>query len=97
MFTMALSGDILKYLQEKKEMKVEDIAKAMGTTSEHIQKIINKETRFTSSDIKAYLKNTNTQLWEFSCDGDLLRHFPDKIKKNILLCHEISKHIKKKR
>ena len=54
-----ISVDIVKYLQKKKELSIDDIAKAMSTSPAHIQKILNKKSFLKSENINFYLKNKN--------------------------------------
>jgi plasmid maintenance system antidote protein VapI len=92
---MALSVDVIKYLQEKKEMTVDDIAKAMSTTSEHIQDVIINKRSLGKDNLKSYLENTDEKFWKMACDGDLLKHLPEDLKSKVLLCKEIDDSISK--
>jgi len=97
MLSQGLSTDIIKYLQEKKGMSIDDIAKTMDSTNEHIQKIINKKTLLTAKNLKSYFNNTNTLFWELATEANLLEYLPLKIKKNVILCQQISQSIEKKK
>lgn len=92
-----LSTDIIKYLQEKKGMSIDDIAEAMESTDEHIQQIIKKKANLTANDLKSYLNNTHTPFWKFATEGNLLEQLPPKIKNNVIICQQLSKSIKKKK
>jgi len=76
-------------------MSIDDIAKVMNSTNEHIQKIINKKAFLKSENLQSYFKNTNTLFWELAVEADLLQYLPPKIKKNVLLCQHLSQSIKK--
>lgn len=95
MISREITIDILQYLQDKKELTTNDIAKSMETSSEHIQNIIDKKELFKEEDIQAYLKTTNISLWEFAYKAIIMDHLSDKSRKRILLCKELSKRIKK--
>ena len=92
-----ISVDIIKYLQEKKEMSIDEIAKSMDSTEKHIQNIINKKSTLTPDELRSYFNSTNSQFWELAYEGNLLKYLPEKIKRNVLLCHQIFDHIEKKR
>ncbi len=96
MFSKEISTNIMQYLQEKEELSVDSIAEAMNISSDQVQKIINKKSCLTVENVLTYLKNTNTKLWKFSIETNLIEHLPKKIKKRMLICKEISDHIKKK-
>ena len=97
MLPQEISIDIIEYLQKKKGMSIDDIAKTMGSTDKHIQKIINKKTFLTAENLESYLNNTNTSFWELAIESNLLQYLPSKIKKNVILCQQISQTIKKKK
>ena len=92
-----VSGDIVKYLQNKKGQSISDIAKSMDTSPSHIQNVINKKENLRSNDINAYLKNNNIHLWQFAIKAIKIEHLSPKAKKKVLLCKELSEHIKKKK
>ena len=95
MLSIKISTDIIKYLQSQKEMSVDDIAKAMDSTDKHIQKIINRKETLTAEDVKSYLRNTKSAFWELACKADILDQLPEKIRKKVELCQQLSQHIKK--
>jgi len=88
--------DIVKYLQEDQKLSVEEIAASMNTTVSHVEKVVNKKEQFTPEDINAYLKSSELHFWEFILKAVPLSHITEKIKKRILLCKEMSDHLKKK-
>jgi len=92
-----MSTDILKYLQKKRGMSTDEIAKAMDSSPEHIQKIIDKKSLITANNLSSYLKNTGTRFWEIAVDAELLKYLPQKTKQNVLLCQEIAQHLKKRK
>ena len=87
--------DIIEYLTNKKGMSVEDIAKAMSVDTDHIKQVKNKKKNFTPDDINSYLKSQNQRFWEFAIEVIPLEHLSDDSRKRILLCKELSDHIKK--
>jgi Mn-dependent DtxR family transcriptional regulator len=91
-----ISTDIMKYLQENKEMSIEDIAKAMSASPNHIQEVINKKAYLKSEDIDSYTKNQGIRFWEFAIEAIPMGHLSEKTKNKVLLCQQISSHIKKK-
>ena len=95
MLPLNMSVDIVKYLIEKKEMSVDDIAKAMDSTDKHIKKIISKKETLTAEDLKSYLKNTESAFWELSYESGILDQLPKKTSKKIMICQQLSQHIKK--
>jgi len=97
MISKNMSVDILKCLQEKRGMSIDEIAKAMDSQPEHIQEIIDKKSSITANDLSSYLKNTETRFWEIAVEGDLLKYLPQKTKKNVLICQEIAQHLKKRK
>ena len=97
MISKNMSVDIVKYLQKKKEMSIDEIATAMESAPEHIQEIVDKKSSITANDLSSYLKNTETRFWEIAVDAELLKYLPQKTKKNVLLCQEISQHIKNRK
>jgi hypothetical protein len=89
--------DIAIYLQKEKNLSVEAIAASMDTTLEHVEKVISKKEQFTPEDINTYLKTSELHFWEFILEAVPLNHLTEKIKKRILLCKEMSDHLKKKK
>ena len=89
--------DIVKYLQEDQNLSVSDIATSMSTTVSHVEKVISKKEQFTPEDVNEYIKFSNIHLWEFTLKAIPLNHLTEKIKKRILLCKEVSDHLKKKK
>ncbi len=88
--------DIARYLQEDKKLSVDDIAKSMGTTADHIKNVISKKETFTAQDLKEYLESSKLHFWEFAIEAIPLNHLSEKAKGRVLLCQEISAHINKK-
>lgn len=88
--------DIVKYLQEDKKLSVDDIAKSMGTTVDHIENVISKKETFTANDLKEYLEFSKFHFWEFAIKAIPLNHLSEKAKNRVLLCQQISAHINKK-
>lgn len=86
----------MKYLQKEKELSVDEIAVSMGTTPDHIKDVIEKKQQFTAEDLNTYLKSSNLHFWEFATEAIPLNHLTEKARKRVLLCKEISFHIKKK-
>jgi len=89
--------DIAKYLQKDKELSVKEIAKSMGATTDHIEKVIDKKELFTAQDVEAYLKSSNLHFWEFAMAAIPMAHLPEKARNRVQLCKEISDHLKKKK
>ena len=92
-----VSIDIVKYLQREKKLSVSDIALSMNTTTDHIEKVINQKTQFTAEDIDSYLKSSNLHFWQFAIKAIPLNHLSARARDRILLCKELSEHIKKKK
>lgn len=90
-----ISTDIMKYLQGKKGMSIDDIAKAMSTSITHIQEVINKKDTLKSEDINVYLKNQKIRFWEFVKEAIPDDHLPPSLKKKLKICKELSDHLKK--
>ena len=90
-----ISVDIIRYLQEKKGLSIDDIAKSMSTSFTHIQEVINKKSNLRSENINFYLKNKNIKFWEFAIDAIPSDHISPKSKRKILICKKLSDHIKK--
>ncbi len=88
--------DIVKYLQEEQNLSVENIATSMNTTISHVEKVIDKKEQFTPEDINAHIESSKLHLWEFTLLAIPLNHLTEKTKNRILLCKEISDHLKKK-
>ena len=93
----AISVDIIEYLQNRKGQSVDDIARAMATTTDHIQNVINKKEPLQSEDVESYLKNSHFKFWEFVLEAIPLEHLPKKARSRIKLCKEINDYIKKKK
>ena len=89
--------DIANYLQKEQKLSVDEIAVSMETTPEHVKNIINKKEYFTPEDINTYLKFSGLHFWEFALASIPLNHLPEKIKKRVIICKEISDHLKKKK
>ena len=89
--------DIVKYLQEDQKLSVEDISTSMNTTVSHVKKVISKKEQFTPEDLNAYIKSSNIHFWEFAISAIPLKHLSEKTKSRVLLCKQLSDHIKKKK
>jgi len=89
--------DIENYLQKEKKLSVDEIAASMNTTPERVENIINKKDNFTSEDINSYLKFSGFHFWEFTLKAIPLNHLSEKTKKRVIICKEISDHLKKKK
>lgn len=90
-----ISTDIMQYLIEKKGQSVNDIAEFMSSSPEFVQFVIEKKLRLTSDHINNYLKKADLKFWEFAIEAIPMNHLPNKSRKKILLCKEISDHIDK--
>ncbi len=90
-----ISIDILKYLQEKKGLSVDDIAKAMSVTPIYIQEIIDKKSILQVENVNSYLKNQDIKFWEFVLEAIPMDHISSKTKKKIQICKELSEHLNK--
>ena len=88
--------DIVNYLQKEQNLSVKDIAASMETTVSHIEKVISKKELFTPEDIDAYIKFSGLYFWEFILEAIPFNHLSKKTKSRVLLCKEISDHLKKK-
>ena len=87
--------DIVKYLREDQKLSVKDISTSMNTTVSHVEKVISKREQFTPEDINEHIKSSKLHLWEFTLLAIPLNHLTEKTKNRILLCKEISDHLKK--
>jgi hypothetical protein len=96
MISKVVSMDIVKYLREDQKLSVSDVAASMNTTVSHIVNVINKKELFTPEDIDAYINSSGLHCWEFMIKAIPLNHLPEKTKKKLLLCKEISDHLNKK-
>ena len=96
MISKIISIDIVRYFQREKHLSVDKIAQSMDTSSEHIEDILESKQTFTSNNIDYYLKYSNLYFWEFAFAAIPLEHFPERVQSNIMLCKELSDHIKKK-
>jgi len=76
---------------------VVEIAAAMDTTTTHIDNVISNKEQFTSEDLNAYLKYSGLRFWEFAIRVIPLEHLTPKARDRVLLCKELSEHIKKKK
>jgi hypothetical protein len=92
-----ISIDIIHYLQSNKGLSIDDVAKATGTTSQHIQEILNEKSFFKEKQIDFYMKQIDIPLWEFLYEAVPMEHLPKKIKNKIKLCKEISEVLKKRK
>jgi hypothetical protein len=97
MISRVVSTDIVRYLQEEKKLSVAEIAAAMDTTVDHIEKVVKKKEPFTAEDFTAYLESSKLHFWEFAIEAIPLNHLPEKARRRVLLCKEISIHLKKKK
>lgn len=88
---------MLRYLQESEQLSVDDIAAAMDTTTTHINNVISNKEQFTSEDLNSYLKYSGLRFWQFAIKAIPLNHLSTKARDRILLCKELSAHIKKKK
>jgi len=88
--------DIVKYLQEEQNLSVKAISTSMNTTISHIEKVISKKEQFTSKDVNTYINSSELHFWEFVIEAIPLNHLSEKTKNRVLLCKEISDHLKKK-
>lgn len=93
--SIEISLDIIRHLQKKKEMSIDNIANFMSTTSDSIQAVINKKSTLTSNNIDSYLKSQNQKFWEFALEAIPMNHLQPKSTKSILDCKKLSDHIKK--
>ena len=91
-----MSMDIVKYLQKEQKLSVESIATSMHTTVSHVEKVISKKEQFTPEDINEHIKSSKLHLWEFTLSAIPLSHLTEKTKNRILLCKQLSDHLKKK-
>ena len=96
MYSNIVSIDIIKYLQEKKGYTVADIALIMETTPQNILDIYNNKYNLTSCNVDSYLNYANLKFWEFALEAIPLAHLPEKAKKKIFICKELSDYIKSK-
>jgi len=88
-----ISDDILKYLQNKKGMSIKDIAEAMSSTPDHIQKVIDQKELLTSDHINQYLNNKNVRFWELALEAIPKDHLTPKVAHKIKVCKDIYDHI----
>ena len=95
MVSRIVSKDILQYLQGEKKLSVFDIAVSMNASADHIVGIINQKEQFTAKDLDSYLESSKLHFWEFAIKAIPLNHLPQKARKNVLICQEISDRLKK--
>lgn len=95
MISKEISSDILIYLKQVKGYSIEEMANATGSSTIHIDNIINNKSLFTAENINFYLKFSNTSFWKFAYDAIPLDHLNEKSRKKIKICKELSDHIKK--
>ena len=92
-----ISIEIVNYLKDKKKCSIENIAKSMGTSQEHIQDILNHKSFLKEDQILFYLKTTNTHFYDFFYEAIDLKLLPKKTREKILFCKKLSDRIKKKK
>jgi plasmid maintenance system antidote protein VapI len=97
MISKVVSMDIVKYLQEERNLSAEAISTSMGTTISHVEKVINKKEQFTPEEINKYINSSELQFWEFALAAIPLNHLSEKTRNRVLLCKQLSDHIKKKK
>jgi len=97
MLSKIVSMDIVRYLQEDKNLSVEEISTSMNTTSDHIKKVIAHKELFTGEDLTEYLKSSKLHFWEFAIEAIPLSHLTEKAKDRIELCQKVSIHLKNKK
>lgn len=90
-----ISVDIMKYLQNKKGLSIADIAKAMSTSPEFIQFVIEGKLPLTSDHVNNLTHNMNIRFWQLADDAIPDNHLPPKVLKKVKICKEISEHIEK--
>ena len=95
MISNVVSIDIIKYLQEEKNLSINEISQFMGTTVNHINDILETKQVLTSDNITFYLKYSGLHFWEFAIKAIPLDHLTKKARNRILLCQKLSEHIKK--
>ena len=92
-----ISIDIIQYLHQKKGTSIDDIAKSMSTTPDHIQNIIDYKSTLQIENIDNYLQNKNVKFWQFASETIPVEHLSPKIRNKIQLCRELSEYIEKKK
>jgi len=97
MITKAISLDIVHYLIEKRGYSLKEAADALGTSKSHIRQIQKKKEALSPENFQILLKNLNMRFFEFAVEAINLDHLPEESRKKILLCKELSDHIKKKK
>ncbi len=85
----------MQYLQKEKNLSVSEIAQFMDVSADHIEKVLKSKETLTPEHITTYLKATNQHFWEFTIAAIPMEHLPEKAKNRVLLCKELSDHIKK--
>ena len=85
----------MQYLQKEKNLSIDEIAQYMDVSIDHIKKVLKSEETLTPNNIITYLKATNQHFWEFAIAAIPIGHLPEKAKNRVLLCKEISDHLKK--
>lgn len=97
MISKKVSIDIVTYLQKEKGLSVDEIAQSLDTSVETIKGVLKSEQLLTPDNVNFYLKSSDLPFWEFCVAAIPMEHIPEKARNRILLCEELSKHIKKKR
>lgn len=97
MSSMEISKRIIQYLQSEKELSIEEIASLMDVSPYYIENVVNNKSSLSSEHIGTYLNKTNTHFWEFAINAIGIEKLPEKIKKKVLICKQISEHIEKKK
>ena len=77
-------------------MSINEIAESMGTDPNYIKNAIKGKKIITIEQINHYTHHKGIHFWEFVLDAIPLNHLSEKTKNRILLCKELSDHIKKK-
>ncbi len=91
-----ISEDILEYLYKKEKMSINEIAESMGTDPDYIKNAIKGRKTLTIDHINYYTSHKGIHFWEFALAAIPLNHLSEKIRNRILLCKQLSDHIKKK-
>ena len=79
-----ISTDIMKYLQEKKGMSINDMALATDSSPEFINLVLENKLTLTSDHINAYVKNKEIRFWELAIEAIPMDHMSEKSRKKII-------------
>ena len=97
MISAAISQGIVRYLFEKKGYSFEQIASALDLSEHEVKKVDKGKQLLSAENLYSVLKHLDMKFYEFALEAINLKHLPEQVRNNILLCQHLSDLKKKKR